>query len=189
MATALEPRPRRFTVEEYLRMGESGIFAPDERVELIEGEIIQMTPIGPPHAGTVAHLLALLARGAGERAVLWPQNPLHLGDRSMPQPDLVLLKARSTFYTDAHPTEDDVLLLIEVADSSIGYDRLRKLQLYARFGVPEYWIVSLKEGCIEVYRVPADGGYQDFRQYVAGESVAPQAFPDLVIEVGALLGP
>jgi Uma2 family endonuclease len=89
MATALEPRPRPFTVEEYLRMGESGILLPDERVELIEGEIIQMAPIGSPHAGTVAHLLTLLVRGAGERAVVWPQNPLHLGDRSMPQPDLI----------------------------------------------------------------------------------------------------
>src|SRR5260370_33914288 len=174
MATALEPRPRRFTVEEYLRMGESGILAPDERVELIEGEIIQMTPIGPPHAGTVAHLLALLVRGAGERAVPWPQNPLHLGDRSMPQPDLALLKARSTFYTDAHPTEDDDLLLIEAADSSIGDDRLRKLQLYARFGVPEYWIVSLKTGCIEGYSAPADGGCTDFAQYVPWALVRPK---------------
>jgi Uma2 family endonuclease len=188
MATALEPQPRRFTVEEYLRMGESGIILPDERVELIEGEIIQMTPIGPPHAGTVAHLLTLLVRGAGERAVVWPQNPLHLGDRSMPQPDLILLKARPTFYTDAHPTGDDVLLLIEVADSSIRYDRLRKLQLYARFGIPEYWILNIPESCIEVYRTPAGDGYQDFRRWVAGECVAPEVLPDLVIEVGALLG-
>jgi len=188
MATALEPRPRRFTVEEYLRMGESGIILPDERVELIEGEIIQMTPIGPPHAGTVARLSATLVRGAGERAVVWPQNPLHLGDRSMPEPDLILLKARSTFYTDAYPINDDVLLLIEVADSSIAYDRLRKLQLYARFGIPEYWILNIPESCIEVYRTPAGDGYQDFRRYIAGERVAPNAFPDLVIEVGTLLG-
>ena len=170
-------------------MGESGILLPDERVELIEGEIIQMTPIGPPHAGTVAHLLTLLVRGVGERAVVWPQNPLHLGDRSMPHPDLMLLKARPTFYTDGHPVESDVLLLIEVADSSIRYDRLRKLQLYARFGVPEYWIVNLQEGCIEAYRAPAEGGYQEFQRLGAGERIFPQALPDLVIEVGAPLGP
>lgn len=169
-------------------MGESGIILPDERVELIEGEIIQMTPIGPPHAGTVAHLLTLLVRGAGERAVVWPQNPLHLGDRSMPQPDLLLLKARPTFSTDAHPTGDDVLLLIEVADSSIHFDRLRKLQLYAHFGVPEYWIVNLQEGCIEVYLNPAKGGVQDFQRVVAGERISSRALPDLVIEVGVLLG-
>jgi Uma2 family endonuclease len=187
MATALEPRPRRFTVEEYLRMGESGILLPDERVELIEGEIIQMTPIGSPHAGTVAHLLTLLVRGAGERAVVWPQNPLHLGDRSMPQPDLILLKPRPTFYTDAHPIGDDVLLLIEVADSSIRYDHLRKLPLYARFGVPECWIVNLQEACIEAYHTPYKEGYREFRRYVAGERISPQALPDLVIEVGALL--
>lgn len=169
-------------------MGESGIILPDERVELIEGEIIQRTPIRPPHAGTVARLTGLLVRGAGDRAVVWPQNPLRLGDRSMPEPDLVLLRARSTFYVDAYPVNDDVLLLIEVSDSSIAYDRLRKLQLYARFGVLEYWIVNLKERCIEVYSAPADGRYQDFCQYGVGESVAPKTFPDLVIEVGALLG-
>ncbi|MEA2503540.1 MAG: hypothetical protein QOG36_583 [Actinomycetota bacterium] len=169
-------------------MGESGIILPDERVELIEGEIIQMAPIGCPHAGTVAHLLTLLVRGAGERAVVWPQNPLHLGDRSMPQPDLILLKPRPTFYTDAHPIGDDVLLLIEVADSSIRYDRLRKLPLYARFGVPECWIVNLQEGCIEASHTPDKEGYQEFRRYVAGERISPQALPDLVIEVGALLG-
>lgn len=137
-------------------MGESGIILPDERVELIEGEIIQRTPIRPPHAGTVARLTGLLVRGAGDRAVVWPQNPLRLGDRSMPEPDLVLLRARPTFYVDAYPVE--------------------------------YWIVNLKERCIEVYSAPADGRYQDFCQYGVGESVAPKTFPDLVIEVGALLG-
>ena len=169
-------------------MGESGIILPDERVELIEGEIIQMTPIGPPHNGTVIHLNALLVRGAGDLAVVSPQLPVRLGDLSMPQPDLALLDARSNFYTDAHPGEDDVLLVIEVADSSVRYDRRVKLPLYARFGIPEYWILNIPESCIEVYRTPAGDGYQEFRRYVAGEHFAPQALPDLVIEVGALLG-
>jgi Uma2 family endonuclease len=106
----------------------------------------------------------------------------------MPQPDLILLKPRPTAYTDAHPIGDDVLSLIEVADGSIRYDCLRKLQLHAHFGVPEYWIVNLQEGCIEVYRTPAEEGYQEFRRYVVGERVVPNALPDLVIEVGALLG-
>src|SRR5258708_28997648 len=109
MTTSTEPQPRRFTVEEYLRMGESGIFRPDERVELIEGEIIQMTPIGPPHAGTVNHQMALLVRGARDRAVVSAQNPVRLGDLSMAQPDLALLNARSNFYTDAHPDQGDLL--------------------------------------------------------------------------------
>src|SRR6266849_1329806 len=107
MATAPEPQPRRFTVEEYLRMGESGIFVPDERVERIEGEIIQMTPIGPPHRGTVARLNVFLVRGVGDRAVVYPQLPVRLGALSMPQPDLALHKARSNFYTDAHPDQGD----------------------------------------------------------------------------------
>jgi Uma2 family endonuclease len=188
MATALEPQPRLFTVEEYLRMGESGILGPEERVELIEGEIIQMTPIGPPHSGTVIHLNALLVRGVGDRAMVSPQLPVRLGDLSMPQPDLALLKARSNFYTDAHPREGDVLLLIEVADSSVRYDRRVKLPLYARFGIPEYWIVNLPESCIEAYHTPDEEGYQEFRRYVAGERISPQALPDLVIEVGSLLG-
>lgn len=169
-------------------MGESGIILPDERVELIEGEIIQMTPIGPPHIGAVIHLNTLLVRGAGDLAMVSPQLPVRLGDLSMPQPDLALLKARSNFYTDVHPRENDVLLAIEVADSSVRYDRRVKLPLYARFGIPEYWIVNIPETCIEVYRIPAGDSYQEFRRYVTGEYLAPQALPDLVIEVGALLG-
>ena len=132
-------------------MGESGIFAPDERVELIEGEIIQMTPIGPPHIGTVIHLNALLVRGAGDLAVVSPQLPVRLGDLSMPQPDLALLKARSTFYTDAHPRGEDVLLVIEVSDSSVRYDRRVKLPLYARSAIPETWLVDLLNARVETF--------------------------------------
>lgn len=169
-------------------MGETGILGPEERVELIDGEVVQMNPIGPPHSGRVARLNALLIRELGDRAVLFSQNPVHLGDFSMPQPDLMLLKARPSFYEDAHPQQDDVLLIIEVADSSVRYDRIVKLRVYARFGIPEYWIVNLPERCLEVYRVPVEEGYQEFQRFVAGDSVAPGAFPDFTLEAATLLG-
>ncbi len=169
-------------------MGESGILLPGEQVELIDGEIIQVTPQGPPHLGTVAHLMALFFRGIGDRANVYPQLPVRLGDRSLPEPDLALLKVRSNFYKDAYPREGDVLLVVEVADTSLRSDRMVKLRLYARFGIAEYWIINIPEGCFEVYRTPDGSGYQEFRRYVPGEQVAPQAFPDLIIEVATLLG-
>jgi Uma2 family endonuclease len=130
---------RRFTIDEYHRMGEAGVLSEDDRVELLDGEIVQMTPIGAPHASCVDRLNALLARRLGKSAIVRVQNPIILDRRSEPQPDLALLAPRSDFYSGAHPRPRDVLLAIEVMDASRGYDRTLKLSLYARAELREVW--------------------------------------------------
>ncbi len=149
----------RLTVADFYRMGEAGIFAPDARVELIEGEIIDMAPIGTRHGSAVKRMLALLTSTLGPRVIVAVRDPLRLSDLSEPEPDLMLLKPRADFYADAHPTAADVLLLIEVADTSARYDREVKLPLYARHGVPEVWIVDLEARLLRLYRDPAGEAY------------------------------
>jgi Uma2 family endonuclease len=180
---------RRFTLDEYHRMGEVGILRPDDRVELIEGEIIQMTPIGSLHAATVARVHHFFATRLGERATLWIQNPLVLRDHeSEPEPDVMLLERRADFYARGHPEPADVRLLIEVADSSLRYDRLTKLPLYARAGVAEAWLVDADHRRVEVHRGPTARGYQDVRTPGADGRFAPLAFPDIVVTLADLLG-
>lgn len=155
------PLPRRhFTVADYHRMGEAGILGEDERVELIEGEIIEMTPIGSPHGGRVNQLNRCLTQAVGESAVVAVQNPVLLGEHSEPEPDLALLRPRADFYTDSHPRASDVLLLIEVADSSLQTDRDIKVPLYARHGIPEVWIVAIGERQVLRFAEPVQGAYQ-----------------------------
>lgn len=155
------PLPRRhFTVTDFHRMGETGVLGEDERVELIEGEIIQMTPIGSPHGGRINQLNRLLIQAVGERAVVAVQNPVTLDEQSEPEPDLALLRPRADFYTDSHPGAADVLLLIEVADSSLRIDRDVKVPLYARHGIPEVWIVAIGERQVLRFAVPDQGGYR-----------------------------
>jgi Uma2 family endonuclease len=187
MAIQTEVRRRRFTREEYHRMAEAGILHEDDRVELIEGEIVQMTPIGRRHAACVAELNRLLVPAVGQRALLWPQNPITLPNETEPQPDIVLLRPRRDRYLadDAHP--DDVLLLVEVADTSQRYDRLVKLPLYGRAGVPEVWIVDLPGEVIEVYRRPTPAGYAQVERVGRGSTVAPAAFPDILLPVDVIL--
>src|SRR5262245_57646223 len=134
---------RTFTVDEYHRMGAAGIFSEEERVELIEGEIITMSPIGTAHAACVNRLTALLIRKLGSRAIVSIQNPVRLNNRSEPQPDIVILKPRVDFYASATPTPKDVILAIEVSDTTVRYDRSIKVPLYARTKVPEVWIARL----------------------------------------------
>src|SRR5262245_19259591 len=135
MAVEVELSRRLFTVEEYHRMAAAGIFHPDERVELIEGEIVQMSPIGPRHAGCVINATRLFITLLGERAVVSPQNPVVIQPRSEPQPDLLLLRRRAVSYSHEHPTPADVLLAVEVADTTVRFDRLVKARLYARAGI------------------------------------------------------
>ncbi len=138
MSVVLEyPQRHAVSAEEYLRMGEAGVFAPDARLELTEGEIVEMAPIGSPHAGTVNILLRLFSRGASDLALVSVQNPLIVGDRSVPQPDLALLKPRADSYTRSHPTAADVLLVVEVADSTLSFDIGTKIPLYAGCGIAE----------------------------------------------------
>lgn len=185
MATLLTRR--KFTVDEYERMGQAGILGEDDRVELIEGEIVEMTPIGDRHAGTVRRLINMLSARAGGTALVDAQNPLRLGEHSEPQPDIALLAPRADFYT-AHPTPADVLLLIEVAETSAEPDRRVKVPLYARGGVPEVWLVDLDGETVTVYRDPAPDGYRTERTVHRGETLAPAALPDLRVAAEEILG-
>jgi Uma2 family endonuclease len=185
--TALRPR-RRFNVEDYYRMAEAGILGEDDRVELIEGEIVEMPPIGPAHGGGVTYLNYAFPRLVGGDAILSVQNPVRLSDLSEPVPDLMLLRPRPDFYRESHPGPDDVLLLIEVADRTAAFDRRVKLPLYARAGIREYWIVDLGAGLVEVHREAGPKGYAERTEFRPGDSVAPAAFPDAVLSVGDILG-
>jgi Uma2 family endonuclease len=179
---------RRFTVDEYYRMGEAGILHEDDRVELIEGEIVQMSPIGSRHAACVKRLNGLFSRQIGQTAiVIGVQDPIHLGEYSEPQPDITLLRPRPDFYVSAHPGPADILLVVEVADTSVEYDRGVKIPLYARAGIREYWIVDLAGESVEVYRDPSPEGYRQARQLRRSERIAPEAFPDVEIAIDDIL--
>ncbi len=178
----------RFSVDDYHRMAETGILHEDDRVELIGGEIVQMSPVGSHHAACVKRLNRLLGRRLGDEAVLGVQDPLRLGDDTEPEPDLTVLQPREDFYEQATPTATDVLLLIEVCDSSLAYDRTVKLPRYAHAGVPEVWLVDLESQVIERYTEPTEAGFLDVRRFSRGMTVASIAVPHLVIPVEAVLG-
>ena len=180
---------RRFSVDEYYKMAHAGILNEDDRVELIEGEIVEMPPIGSYHAGDVDWLAQMFIRRLAGRAIVRGQNPIHLSVYSEPQPDITLLRPRADFYTTSHPTPEDILLVIEVADTSVAYDREIKAPLYSRAGIREYWVVSLVEQSIEVYRGPSPEGYRQVRVARRGERLAPEALPDLELSVDEILGP
>ena len=182
------PTRRRFTIDEYHRMGEAGIFDEDDRVELLDGEIVEMSPIGTRHTGGVNRLNALFSRRLGRRVVVSVQNPIILDDFSEPQPDLTILAARSDFYKDAHPRPVDVLLAIEVSDSRVSYDRSVKLALYARKHLRELWLLDLPGDALDVYRRPTVSGYREHQRLVRGKSVTPLAFPRVHFRVSDLLG-
>jgi Uma2 family endonuclease len=175
------------TVADYHKMGEAGIFKEDARVELINGELFDMPPIGSGHSGIVRILIHIFSRVVGALALVDVQNPVVLGDDSEPQPDIALLKPRDDFYTRSHPTPEDVLLLIEVADSSTYYDRSIKIPLYARYRIPEVWLIDLPHKRLEVYRSPntEHAVYQRFEQYYDG-TVSPQLLPDVTISIADL---
>lgn len=182
------PTRRRFDVDAYYRMAEAGILSPEDRVELIDGEIIEMAPIGSAHGGKVLRLNALFGRFATDgQLIVSVQGSLRLDRHNEPQPDLMLLRSRADFYESSHPTAADVLLLIEVADSSLAYDRGPKLALYAGHGVPEVWIVDLRGRAIEVCRRPDLQGYAE-RESIAKGEIAPALVPTLKIDVSMLLG-
>lgn len=185
---AVQVAKRYFNTTEYYRMAEVGILSQDDRVELIEGEIIKMSPIGSRHAGCIRRLDALFNRQVGETALVSVQNPVRLSDFSEPQPDVVLLKPRDDFYSNEHPTPAHVLLIIEVSDTSIEYDRDIKVPLYAVSLIPEVWLVNLIKDIVEIYREPRDGMYREVRYATRGESVSPQWNPNLTFSVDAILG-
>jgi Uma2 family endonuclease len=178
---------RRFTTAEYHAIAEAGVFAEDERVELITGEIVRMSPIGSQHAGCVRELNRQLSRLLGDRALIAVQDPIVLDDASEPEPDVAILRFREDNYRGQHPRPADVLLVIEVADTSVEYDRNVKLPLYAQAGIPEAWLVRLPDSCIEIHRNPGATGYQEMRTLRAGGTASPLAFPDLELAVASLL--
>ena len=169
-------------------MGEAGIFSQDDRVELIEGEILKMSPIGSRHAASVNRLIMQLVNLLGERAIVSAQNPILLNDFSEPEHDIAIVKRRDDFYAQAHPTATDVLLIVEIADTSVAYDRDIKLPAYARSAVPEVWIVDLPAETVEVHVELVSGVYRNERSHRRGEFITPLHFPDLSIEVASILG-
>lgn len=179
---------RKFTVREYHLMVDAGILGEDDRVELIEGEIIQMAAIGKCHATTVRRLIRVFRRLPEDRVTLDVQDPVALTPRNEPEPDIVLLRFREDDYATAHPTPADVLLLVEVADSSIDYDRQVKIPIYARAGIAEVWIVDLTRDCLTVYREPTGDGYGFQQDFDLGRWVAPLAFPDFEVSLDFILG-
>jgi Uma2 family endonuclease len=179
----------RFTAKDFHRMAEAGILHEDDRVELLHGEIVDMPPIGPGHAAGVNRLLnAFFPLQAERQVIISVQNPIHLGEHSEPQPDLALLKPRPDFYAQGHPNPQEVLLVVEVMESSAGYDREVKLPLYARFGIPETWLVDVERGLIEVYREPGPEGYRQVLTRRRGERLSPEAFPQFSLTVDEILG-
>ena len=179
---------RSFTVAEYERMGEFGIFSPEDRVELVCGEIIQISPIGERHAACVGFLTQLITLRLRRNALVWAQNPILLDDYSEPQPDIAVLKPRADFYRKSKPTPEDVLVVIEVSDSTLEYDRKVKVPLYAAAGIPEAWLVNLPEERIEVYSDPSGDEYQTVRLYVRGQRLQSHTLPALRVRVAEVLG-
>ena len=180
------PVRRRFTVSEYCALAEAGILAEDERIELLDGEIIVMAPIGPPHEGGTDQLNSELAHRLYGRAIVRVQGSVQLNDDSLPQPDIAILRLRDDYHRE-RPMPADVLLLIEVADSSLEYDRRAKLPRYAAAGIPEVWIANLRTRQVEAYDDPAGGVYQGRRVVSAAGRLSPRAFPDVVLAVADFL--
>ena len=179
----------RFTNAEYHAMEDAGVFAPDERVQLIAGEIVVMSPTGSRHAAGICLLtdaFATSGRLAG-RVLVRVQLPVVIPATSEPEPDLALLVRREGGYVRTHPRPEDVLLLVEVADSTLAYDRRVKLPLYAAAGIPETWLMNLQDDVIEAYTDPAPNGYRTVRRHHLRDAIAPIAFPELLIPVSQLI--
>jgi len=179
---------KRFTTDEYEQMAAAGVLAEDDRIELIEGEIIEMSPLGPQHAACVTRLTELLYELRNRDVIIRVQDPVRLGDFSAPQPDVVIVNRRDDRYAGGHPEPEDVLLLIEVSESSLTYDRNVKLPLYARGGIPEVWLVALLPQVVEVYRAPSEDGYGEKRTLRRGQMIAPVHLPEMELAVGEILG-
>lgn len=176
----------QWTVEEYEQLGRAGIFDENDRVELLNGEIILMSPIGYRHATAVTRLLKSFIRRSRDRFDVRSQNPFNLDAHSQPEPDLSLVEVACDTLP-RHPRPEEIFLVIEVSDSTVRYDREDKLPAYARNGVREYWLLNLDDGVLEVFRDPGEGAYRNARVLGPEETIAPLAFPDLELRVGDFL--
>ncbi|HEY9808156.1 MAG TPA: Uma2 family endonuclease [Halomicronema sp.] len=177
-----------FTVRDFNRMVEAGILTKYDRVELIRGEIVEMSPIGRRHAAGVNRLNKLFSARLGERVLVAIQNPVELNDNSQPQPDVSLLRVCEDFYESGHPQVRDVFLLVEVADTTVDFDREVKISLYADAGICEVWLVDINGECLEVYRQPLGGKYEEVLRFFRGERVGVFAFSDVDFGVDEVLG-
>ena len=178
----------KFDVRQYRAMAEAGVLKENERVELIDGEIVAMSAAGPEHIASVNIGAELLFAGVRRRAIVSARSPIELDDRHRPEPDITLLRRRGDFYRSRMAGADDVFLVIEVADSSLEYDLRIKLALYARFGIPETWIANIRARTIEAYTNPVDGEYTTRRTFRPGQTVSPAAFPDVALPVADVIG-
>jgi Uma2 family endonuclease len=177
-----------FTVDEFERMGAADIFHPDDRLELIEGEIVEMSPIGSLHAACVDALVLLFNEIARRRFIVRVQSPIRLNDFSEPQPDVALLRWRDDFYRNAHPTPADVLLVVEVADTTVETDRDIKAPLYARAAIPEVWLVNIPEERVEIYSDPSGGSYQRAERFGRGSRAQSRTLETLAVNLDELFG-
>jgi len=188
MGDVFTPQRTQISVERFQKMVATGVITPHDRIELIDGEMIDMAPIGGPHAWAVTRLATQLIRILGDRNIVWVQSPVVLSDRSQPQPDLCVLRDRDEGYGKALPSAGDVLLLVEVADTTLSFDRGKKLDLYAKQRIPEYWIVNLMDKRLELYRKPGPAGYAVELALEAGQDAALVLLPDVVVRVSEVLG-
>jgi len=182
------PTRHRFTVDDLERMVRSGILLEDARVELIEGELYDMNPIGWAHQACVNWLTERFATALAGRAIVQPQGPIRLSAQTLPQPDLALLRPRPDYYRHTGPTPADVFLLVEVSDTTLAYDRDVKLPLYARADIPEVWLIDLPGQRVLVFRSPTPPDYRELREHRPPDQLSALAFPDLILPVAELLG-
>ena len=175
-----------FSVDEFARMGEAGVFAEEDRVELIDGEICEMTPIGPPHAVVVNLLAELLITRLAGRAYVSIQNPVRLDRHTEPQPDLTVARRRLDAYAGRHPEAGDILLVVEVADSSLRYDRVEKVPRYGKAGIPETWLVDLSAETVTVYTGPGPGGYANEQLRRRGDAIEAIGVAELGLRVNEM---
>jgi|HubBroStandDraft_1064217.scaffolds.fasta_scaffold113108_2 Uma2 family endonuclease len=188
MNAEFTPTRMRISTDRYQMMVAAGVLTKYDRIELIEGEMFDMAPMGTRHSAMTSRLHELFALALWRSATIVSGGPVNLGDFSEPQPDLMLLKRRADFYSGKIAEADDVLLLIEVSDSSLAYDQTVKLGLYARYGVAEYWVVDVEGRRMVTYREPAANEYLRKAEFAGTATVAPQAFPDIKITIGDLFG-
>jgi Uma2 family endonuclease len=184
----MQLKTKKFTVEQYEQMAEIGFLKLDQRLELLAGEMIYMSPIGIKHAGCVCFLTQFLSHYLINQAVIWSQNSVILDNYSEPEPDIAVLEKETNSYRRRKPTAKDVLLLIEVADSTLAKDRNIKIPLYAKANIQEVWLVNLNEDTVEVYRHPVGDKYNNFNTYKLGDNLSILAFPDVQITVDQIFG-
>jgi Uma2 family endonuclease len=186
MSVMLVPERMRISADRYEMMIATGVLTKYDRIELIDGDMINMAPIGLPHSAITARLTKLFVLSAGDSAMLSPGGSVRLGGYSVPQPDLMLLKPRDDYYSGQRPTPSDVILVVEVSDRSVAFDQGTKRALYARHGIAEYWVIDIPGQRVHVYREPSANGYAIARAFSPADVVSPRDFPAIQITVGTL---